>query len=144
MKLKRSPKSCGWFPPYSAAHLHLLTPLSQWRERQQLEIAQRSEVSEKRKQETIVKAQQDIDDFYENYNTKRDKAVQETRYPLPSRPLASYADDVGIDARRRSSWTIARTRLQVELRGSGLRSWWICRTRELRPERAIRRSSELC
>jgi hypothetical protein len=72
--------------PYSAAHLHLLTPLSQWRERQQLEIAQRSEVSEKRKQETIVKAQQDIDDFYENYNTKRDKAVQETRYPLPSPP----------------------------------------------------------
>ncbi|KAF8251708.1 hypothetical protein K440DRAFT_658375 [Wilcoxina mikolae CBS 423.85] len=51
----------------------------QWRERQQLEIARRSEVSEKRKQETIARAQQDIDDFYENYNTKRDKAVQETR-----------------------------------------------------------------
>lgn len=33
-----------------------------------------------------MKAQQDIDDFYENYNTKRDKAVQETRYSLPSPP----------------------------------------------------------
>jgi hypothetical protein len=52
---------------------------SQWRERQQLEIAKRTEVSEKRKAETIKQAQQDIDDFYENYNTKRDKAVAETR-----------------------------------------------------------------
>lgn len=51
----------------------------QWRERQQLEIERRAEVSEKRKAETIAKAQQDIDDFYENYNAKRDKAVLETR-----------------------------------------------------------------
>jgi len=25
-------------------------------------------------------AQQNIDDFYENYNSKRDKAVEDTRY----------------------------------------------------------------
>lgn len=36
-------------------------------------------MSEARKRETIEKAQAAIDDFYENYNTKRDKAVEETR-----------------------------------------------------------------
>jgi hypothetical protein len=51
----------------------------QWRERQQLEIQRRDELSEKRKAETVAKAQENIDAFYENYNEKRDKAVQETR-----------------------------------------------------------------
>jgi len=53
--------------------------VKQWRERQTLEIQRRDELSEARKQETIAKAQQNIDDFYENYNSKRDKAVEDTR-----------------------------------------------------------------
>ncbi|KAL7275621.1 Clathrin light chain [Rhizina undulata] len=51
----------------------------QWRERQALEIQRRDEQSEIRKRETIEKAQRAIDDFYENYNAKRDKAIQQTR-----------------------------------------------------------------
>jgi hypothetical protein len=51
----------------------------EWRERQQLEIKRRDELSEKRKEETVAKAQQDIDGFYDNYNEKRDKLVAETR-----------------------------------------------------------------
>ncbi len=53
--------------------------IRQWRERQQLEIQRRDELSESRKRETVEKAQQAIDDFYENYNTKRDRLIEETR-----------------------------------------------------------------
>lgn len=54
-------------------------PVREWRERQRLEIEARDKVSEARKQETIEKARKAIDDFYENYNTKRDKDVERTR-----------------------------------------------------------------
>ena len=51
-----------------------------WRERQALDIQRRDELSENRKRETIEKAQRAVDDFYENYNAKRDKAIELTRY----------------------------------------------------------------
>jgi len=53
--------------------------IKQWRERRRLEIEQRDKISQARKEETIKKAQAAIDDFYENYNQKRDKLVEETR-----------------------------------------------------------------
>lgn len=53
--------------------------IRQWRERQTLEIQRRDEQSEARKRETIEKAQGAVDDFYENYNSKRDKAIEQTR-----------------------------------------------------------------
>lgn len=56
----------------------------QWRERQQLEIQKRDEIAEAQKRETVEKAQTAIDDYYENYNTKRDKLVEETRWVPPS------------------------------------------------------------
>ncbi|BFZ60343.1 Clathrin light chain [Saitoella coloradoensis] len=54
-------------------------PIRQWRERQALQIQKRDEQSEQKKQETIERARRAIDDFYENYNTKKDKAIEETR-----------------------------------------------------------------
>ncbi|KAI5852534.1 clathrin light chain [Morchella snyderi] len=54
--------------------------IRQWRERQTLEIQRRDELSEARKRETIEKAQGAVDDFYENYNAKRDKAIEQTRF----------------------------------------------------------------
>jgi len=51
----------------------------EWRERQALEIQRRDDLANQRKAETVEKAQQNIDDFYENYNQKRDKAIEETR-----------------------------------------------------------------
>ncbi|KAK6517873.1 hypothetical protein TWF506_005051 [Arthrobotrys conoides] len=53
--------------------------IRQWRERQQLEIQRRDELSESRKQETIEKARAAVDDFYENYNSKKDKSIEQTR-----------------------------------------------------------------
>jgi hypothetical protein len=63
--------------------LNIVLTTRQWRERQALEIQRRDELSEARKRETIEKARQNIDDFYENYNMKRDKAIEETRYFAP-------------------------------------------------------------
>lgn len=46
--------------------------LKEWQERRNLEIEQREKVNEKKKQEIITKAQSTIDDFYDNYNNKRE------------------------------------------------------------------------
>lgn len=53
--------------------------ISQWRERQALQIQRRDEESARRKEETVQKARQAIDDFYENYNSKRDRAIEQIR-----------------------------------------------------------------
>ena len=42
-------------------------------------LQHRAEVSEKKKAETVKAAQQAIDDFYENYNTKKEKTITQTR-----------------------------------------------------------------
>lgn len=51
----------------------------EWRERRDLQIQHRDEKSAAKKAETIKAAQQNIDEFYENYNNKRDKGVAQTR-----------------------------------------------------------------
>lgn len=53
--------------------------IREWRERRDMAIAHRDEVSANRKAETVKAAQQAIDDFYENYNNKRDKMIAQTR-----------------------------------------------------------------
>lgn len=53
---------------------------SQWREKQKEVIAERDAESEKRKQETINQAREDIDKFYEEYNDKKQKAIEEHRF----------------------------------------------------------------
>lgn len=51
----------------------------QWRERRDLGLQHREEVSAKKKEETVKAAQQSIDDFYENYNSKKEKTIAQTR-----------------------------------------------------------------
>jgi hypothetical protein len=54
-------------------------PLKEWKVRQELEIKRRDELSESKKRETRDKAKAAIDDFYENYNTKKDESIEQTR-----------------------------------------------------------------
>ncbi|CAD6505379.1 BgTH12-00870 [Blumeria graminis f. sp. triticale] len=54
-------------------------PIKKWRERRDLELAERVAISEERKQGTIKIAQQNIDEFYENYNAKKEKGIAQTR-----------------------------------------------------------------
>lgn len=49
--------------------------VTQWRERQAAQIERRDAESARKKEETVAKARQAIDDFYDNYNNKRDKAI---------------------------------------------------------------------
>ncbi len=51
----------------------------EWRERRDLALAHRAEQAAKKKAETIKAAQQSIDDFYENYNAKKEKTIAQTR-----------------------------------------------------------------
>ncbi|KAI7869946.1 clathrin light chain [Spinellus fusiger] len=51
----------------------------QWKEKQKEVIAARDEEAEKIKQETIRQAREDIDKFYEDYNDKKQKAIEENR-----------------------------------------------------------------
>ena len=53
--------------------------IREWRERRDLAIQHRDEVSAEKKERTVKEAQQNIDDFYENYNNKRDKGITQTQ-----------------------------------------------------------------
>ncbi|KAL9049390.1 MAG: hypothetical protein Q9162_007244 [Coniocarpon cinnabarinum] len=53
--------------------------IKDWRERRNMAIQSREEVYAQRKEETERGARQAIDDFYENYNNKKDKGIQTTR-----------------------------------------------------------------
>jgi hypothetical protein len=46
-----------------------------WRAKQAEEIAQREEASAKKREETIVKAQNAIDNFYKDYNQKKEQNI---------------------------------------------------------------------
>ncbi|KAI2619102.1 clathrin light chain [Hypomontagnella submonticulosa] len=53
--------------------------IKQWREKRDAANAKRAEQFANQKAETIKEAQQNIDDFYENYNTKKEKTIAQTR-----------------------------------------------------------------
>ncbi|KAK2863672.1 hypothetical protein FQN49_004104 [Arthroderma sp. PD_2] len=51
----------------------------EWREKRDAELSRRAEASSEKKAATVSKAQQDIDDYYESYNKRTDKARERTR-----------------------------------------------------------------
>lgn len=53
--------------------------IKEWRERRDAQIAKRAEQFAAQREETIKEAQANIDDFYENYNGKKDKGIAQTR-----------------------------------------------------------------
>jgi hypothetical protein len=50
-----------------------------WREQRASEIQKRDRISEEKRQTTVEQAKQDLNDFYENYNAKVEKSIQQTR-----------------------------------------------------------------
>lgn len=50
-----------------------------WRQKRDEQNAQRAEKFAQQRGETVAEAQRNIDDFYVNYNNKRDKVVAQTR-----------------------------------------------------------------
>lgn len=54
-------------------------PIRQWRIKRDADLAERDRRSAEKKAETIKKAQQDIDEFYENYNGKKEKTLSASK-----------------------------------------------------------------
>lgn len=88
--------------------------IREWRERRDLQIQHRDEVSQQRKEETIVKAREDVDAFYESYNDKKERAIKTTRKEAEDF-LASREDT----AAGGTSWE--RIAKLVDLTGKGSR-----------------------
>lgn len=53
--------------------------IKEWREKRDAQIAKRAQQHAEQKAETIEEAQRNIDDFYENYNNKKEKNIAQTR-----------------------------------------------------------------
>ncbi|KAG7866441.1 hypothetical protein KL918_003338 [Ogataea parapolymorpha] len=53
--------------------------IQEWRKARELEIAKRDELAAKKLEDIKKEAEKAIDDFYENYNNKKDEAVEATR-----------------------------------------------------------------
>lgn len=53
--------------------------IKEWREKRDAQLAKRAEQFAAQRAETIAEAQKNIDDFYDNYNTKKEKAIAQTR-----------------------------------------------------------------
>jgi len=66
-------------PPAQADDEEEPEVIREWRERTALRITHQDEQSERKKRENIEKARCAVDDFYENYNLKKDKAIALTR-----------------------------------------------------------------
>ncbi|KAI9837782.1 MAG: hypothetical protein M1819_006716 [Sarea resinae] len=88
--------------------------IKQWRENRDAALAQRAELSASRKAETTAAAHAAIDDFYENYNTKKEKTIAQTRKEADEF-LASREDT----AAGGTSWE--RIAKLVDLSGKGAR-----------------------
>lgn len=53
--------------------------IKQWRETRDAQIEKRSQQFAAQREETIKEAQANIDDFYNNYNSKKEKEIEKTR-----------------------------------------------------------------
>ena len=53
--------------------------IKQWREKRDAQIEKRTEQFAAQREETTKEAQRNIDDFYENYNSKKEKGIAQTR-----------------------------------------------------------------
>jgi len=53
--------------------------IKNWREQRDAQLAKRAEQFAAQREETIKEAQANIDDFYNNYNTKKEKEISQTR-----------------------------------------------------------------
>ncbi|PSR72695.1 hypothetical protein PHLCEN_2v11390 [Hermanssonia centrifuga] len=53
--------------------------IKDWREKQAAEIKARDEASKAKREETIAKAERSIDQFYEEYASKKEKAIRENK-----------------------------------------------------------------
>ncbi|CDK24219.1 unnamed protein product [Kuraishia capsulata CBS 1993] len=64
---------------FGSLNLDESEPIKAWKERRTLEISKRDEVAKARAEELKDEAKKAIDDFYDNYSSKKDISIEETR-----------------------------------------------------------------
>ncbi|EIN06780.1 clathrin light chain [Punctularia strigosozonata HHB-11173 SS5] len=69
--------------------------IKQWREHQAEQIKVRDEASKQKRQETIAKAERSIDQFYEEYNAKKERNIRENKVQ-EQEYLASLTDSLSV------------------------------------------------
>lgn len=106
--------------PYGSAHDEEESEaVRRWREDQEEDIARREATAERKKAETVSKAEQDIDEFYNEYNKKKEKNIaknKEAEAQFKAQRQAELAEGTTwsrvtklVDLKNSQSKTIART-----------------------------------
>jgi len=88
--------------------------IKEWRARRDAQKAHRDEMSAEKKAQTIKEAQQAIDDFYDNYNDKKEKNIAQTR-----REAEEFLDSRDDTTAGGTSWE--RIAKLVDLSGKGMK-----------------------
>jgi len=86
----------------------------EWRTKRDEELSRRAAASAERKAATILKAQQDIDDYYESYNKRTDRAKTRTR--TEAEEFLARREDTAVGG---TSWE--RIAKLVDVSGKGLK-----------------------
>ncbi|GAA5957887.1 hypothetical protein JCM21900_001299 [Sporobolomyces salmonicolor] len=83
-----SAPAANYVQPYSQPTSFVAAPsadegesefIRSWRVKQAEEIAKREEAAQRKKEETIAKARNDIDNFYREYNAKKEKSIAQNK-----------------------------------------------------------------
>ncbi|MCJ1314582.1 hypothetical protein MMC25_008264 [Agyrium rufum] len=64
---------------YTPSNQQESEPMKEWRARRDADLSKRAKVSAEKKDETLKDARQWIDEFYENYNKKKDRVIGQSR-----------------------------------------------------------------
>ena len=94
--------------------------LREWRERRDLQVQHRDEVSASKKAETVKAAQEAIDEFYENYNNRKDKQVAQTR-----KEAEEFLKNMEDTTSGGTSWERIAKLVDLSGKGTGGKSCWL-------------------
>lgn len=105
--------------PYGVQDEEEPEAIRRWREEQEEDVARREAAAERKKAETVSKAEQDIDNFYAEYNKKKEKNIaknKEAEAAFKERRQAELAEGTTwsrvtklLDLQNSQSKTIARS-----------------------------------
>ncbi|KAI8876139.1 hypothetical protein K501DRAFT_289043 [Backusella circina FSU 941] len=97
-----------------------------WREKQEETIKKRDQDAEQKKQDTIQRAREDIDKFYEEYNDKKQKIIEENRAREETR--IKQRDDVNSSA---NIWERVASEVDTSNAKSGFHAQDVTRMKDL-------------
>lgn len=111
--LPGAPTASSYLPPAFQEPEDEPEVIKEWRAKRDARIAELDEQHSRMKAETIKSAQQDMDDFYEEYNNKKEKGIAQTR-----REAEDFLGSIDDTTAGGTSWE--RIAKLVDLSGKGM------------------------